>query len=57
MPLSGAVVHVLSTFHRLFRCPRARGPGLRFIVDACARLEREFTEEAFAQWSAFRGFC
>jgi hypothetical protein len=28
-----------------------------FIVDALERLEREFTEEAFAQWSAFRGFC
>jgi hypothetical protein len=27
------------------------------IVDALERLEREFTEEAFAQWSAFRGFC
>jgi hypothetical protein len=28
-----------------------------FIVDALERLEREFTEGAFAQWSAFRGFC
>jgi hypothetical protein len=28
-----------------------------FIVGALDRLEREFTEEAFAQWSAFVGFC
>jgi hypothetical protein len=28
-----------------------------FIVDVLERLEREFTEEAFAQWSAYRGFC
>jgi hypothetical protein len=28
-----------------------------FIVEALERLEQEFTEEAFAQWSAFRGFC
>jgi hypothetical protein len=28
-----------------------------FIVGALERLEREFTEEAFAQWSAFVGFC
>jgi hypothetical protein len=26
-------------------------------VDALERLEREFTEEAFALWSALRGFC
>jgi hypothetical protein len=28
-----------------------------FITNALDRLEREFTEEAFAQWSAFVGFC
>jgi hypothetical protein len=35
-----------------------RGAGaLVFITNALDRLEREFTEEAFAQWSAFQGFC
>jgi hypothetical protein len=28
-----------------------------FITNALDRLEREFTEEAFAQWSALTGFC
>jgi hypothetical protein len=28
-----------------------------FITNALDKLEREFTEEAFAQWSAFVGFC
>ena len=28
-----------------------------FITNALDRLEREFTEGAFAQWSAFAGFC
>jgi hypothetical protein len=27
------------------------------IVDALERVEREFTEDALAQWSAYRGFC
>ncbi len=35
------------------RCGEAFG----FIVDALDRLEREFTEEALAQWAAYRGFC
>jgi hypothetical protein len=26
-------------------------------VGALDRLEREFTEEALAQWAAFRSFC
>ena len=28
-----------------------------FITNALDRLEREFTEEALAQWSALVGFC
>jgi hypothetical protein len=35
------------------RCEDAFG----FIVGALEKLEREFTEEALAQWSAYRGFC
>jgi hypothetical protein len=35
------------------RCEDAFG----FIVGALERLEREFTQEALAQWSAYRGFC
>jgi hypothetical protein len=31
--------------------------AFRWINEALDRLEREFTEEAFAQWSAFVGFC
>ena len=28
-----------------------------FITNALDRLERELTEEVFAEWSAFAGFC
>ncbi len=28
-----------------------------FIVEALEKLEREFTQEALTQWTAFRGFC
>jgi hypothetical protein len=36
----------------------ARGAhAFDFITNALDRLEREFAEEAFAQWSAHKGFC
>ncbi len=35
------------------RCEDAFGS----IVGALEKLEREFTEEALAQWAAYRGFC
>jgi hypothetical protein len=35
------------------RCEDAFG----FIVGALEKLKREFTKEALAQWSAYRGFC
>ena len=31
--------------------------AFRWITEALDELEREFTEEAFAQWTAFAGFC
>jgi hypothetical protein len=33
------------------------GEAFSVIADSLDGLEREFTEEAFAQWAAFRGFC